>query len=444
MVVLNQPSPAAINLQRLLVLRNIEIAGQILAVLIATYFLLIPLPLAAMSLLIGVLVLVNLFTWRRLQTSGLVTDSELFAQLAIDAIILALLLYLSGGSTNPFVSLFLLPLTLTAALLTLRYTAAMVVLTLGSYTLLLFYYVPIGQAFPDPGLLGSVISRAPANGQMHGDSGHTFGLHIIGMWFNYAFSAVLVSFFVVKMAATLRQRDQLLASSREETLRNERIVAMGTLAAGAAHELSTPLSTMAVVTNDLQHEYGNDPVLSENLKILRDQLSNCKQILSNLLASSGSNRAEGGASLPLDTYLSSLVDKWQLLRPRSAIATHWTGPQPAPRIFTGQTLSQAIMNLLNNAADASAEDLEIHGKWDEHSLLIEIFDRGPGLTADTLANAGKPFFTTKAPGHGFGIGLFLANATIERLGGSVQLFNREEGGACTRVSLPLALLAIMG
>lgn len=440
MVLMNQQAPATTNLQRLLVLRNIEIAGQVLAVLIATQFLSIPLPLAAMATVIGGLALVNLLTWRRLQQAWPVTDIELFAQLAIDAIALALLLYLSGGSTNPFVSLFLLPLTLAAALLPLSYTAAMAALTLGCYTLLLFYYVPIGHPFPDPSLPGGVICRAPAAAHLHGDGGDTFGLHVIGMWFNYAISAVLVSFFVVRMAATLRGRDRLLANAREETLRNERIVAMGTLAAGAAHELGTPLSTMAVITNELQREHANDPELSENLRILRDQVTNCKQILSNLLASSGNDRAEGGASLHLDDYLSGLVDKWQLLRPSTAIAAHWTGTQPAPGIMTEQTLSQAIMNLLNNAADASPGGLEIHGKWDDRALSLEILDRGPGLTPETLANAGKPFFTTKAPGHGFGIGLFLANATIERLGGTVQLFNREDGGACMRLTLPLAML----
>jgi two-component system, sensor histidine kinase RegB len=435
-----QQAPASINLQRLVLLRSIVIAGQIFALLIATYFLLIPLPVPAIITIIGTLALFNLFSWWRANQIWPVTDSELFIQLATDAIALALLLYLSGGSTNPFVSLFLLPLTLTAALLTLSYTTSMALLTLGSYTLLLFYYVPIGQAFPDPTLLGNVISRAPDSGHMHGSNGDAFGLHIIGMWFNYLFSAVLVSFFVVRMAATLRERDRLLAHTREETLRNERIVAMGTLAAGAAHELGTPLSTMAVITNDLQHEYNDDPVLSENLKILREQVSNCKKILSNLLASSGSDRALAGASMLLDAYLMSLLDKWQLLRPNSKIVAHWTGARPAPEIFTDQTLSQAILNLLNNAADASSEEIELHGTWDHRSLLIEILDRGPGLSADILANAGKPFFTTKAPGHGFGIGLFLANATIERLGGTVQLFNRAEGGACTRISLPLSIL----
>jgi len=440
MGLINPQAPAAINLQRLFVLRNIEIAGQLLAISIATLFLSIPLPLAAMGAVIGGLALVNLLTWQRLKQAWPVTDIELFAQFAIDAIALALLLYLSGGSTNPFVSLFLLPLTLTAALLPLSYTAAMAALTLGSYTLLLFYYVPIGHPFPDPSLPGSVICRAPIASPLHEHGGETFGLHVIGMWFNYAVSAVLVSFFVVRMAATLRERDRLLASAREDTLRNERIVAMGTLAAGAAHELGTPLSTMAVITNELQNDYKDDPELSENLQILRDQVANCKQILSNLLASSGTDRAEGGASLPLDEYLSGVVDKWQLLRPSTAIAARWTGPQPAPGIMAEQTLSQAIMNLLNNAADASPDGLEIHAKWNERALSLEILDRGPGLTPETLANAGQPFFTTKAPGHGFGIGLFLANATIERLGGTVQLFNRDDGGACMRLTLPLAML----
>ena len=314
-------------------------------------------------------------------------------------------------------------------------------LTVGSYTLLLFYYVPIGHLFPDPSLPGSILSRAPAATHLHEHSGATFGLHVIGMWFNYAISAVLVSFFVVKMAATLRERDRLLANAREDTLRNERIVAIGTLAAGAAHELGTPLSTMAIIAGELQREYASDRELFENLQILRDQVTNCKQILSNMLASSDNDRAEGGTSRPLDEYISSLVDKLQLLRPSTAIAIHWTGTQPSPGIMAEQTLSQAIMNLLNNAADASPDGLEIHSKWDNRTLSLEILDRGPGLTPETLANAGKPFFTTKAPGYGFGIGLFLANATIERLGGAVQLFNRDDGGACIRLTFPIAVLA---
>ncbi|TCV85159.1 ATP-binding protein [Sulfurirhabdus autotrophica] len=441
MILINRQVPAAINLHRLFVLRNIEIAGQVLAILVAHFFLAISLPLTAMSIIIGGLALINLLTWQRLKRPWSTTDLELFGQLTIDVIVLALLVYLSGGSTNPFISLFLLPLTLAAATLPLSYTAAMATITISCYSLLMFYYVPFGHPFPDPSLPGNIISRAPSAAHMHHTGGETFSLHVLGMWFNYAISAVLVSFFVVKMAATLRERDQLLANAREETLRNERIVAMGTLAAGAAHELGTPLSTMAVVTNELQREYKNDPELSENLQILRDQVANCKQILSNLLASSGQVRAEGGNSLPVNTYLSELVDKWQILRPKTEIAINWGGTQPTPDIIADQTLSQAIMNLLNNAADASPESLEILGKWDNQTLFVEILDRGPGLSPETMAQAGKPFFTTKAPGQGIGIGLFLANATIERLGGTVELFNREGGGACIRLTLPLAKLA---
>jgi len=116
---------------------------------------------------------------------------------------------------------------------------------------------------------------------------------------------------------------------------------------------------------------------------------------------------------------------------------HKEGPVPAPQIMDSQLLSQSLLNLLNNAADASSLHIEIKSHWDKQFLHLEIIDDGEGLTAEAVQRAGEAFFTSKAPGQGFGIGLFLANANIERLGGSVQLFNLEKGGACTQVTLPL-------
>lgn len=384
----------------------------------------IPLPLVPMAAIIGCLVLVNMLTWLRLKQHWPVTDAELFAQLLIDVSALALLLYFSGGSTNPFVSLFLLPLTITAVALPWAYAWAMTAVTALCYSLLLFYYDPLPGA-------------SAVHDHMHAGHNDTFGLHVLGMWFNFILSAVLISFFAVRIAASLRERDHLLAIAREETLRNERIIALGTLAAGAAHELGTPLSTMAVIAHELQQEHANDPELSGNLAVLRDQVHNCKRILSELLASAGQSRAESSKRQPVDAFLAELMDRWQLMRPGIAAKTEWQGARPAPEILAEQTLSQAIMNLLNNAADASPQDIQVLGKWDEQALSIEIRDRGPGLTPEAAHNAGKPFFTTKAPGQGIGIGLFLANTTIERFGGAVRLFNREGGGATIQVMLPL-------
>lgn len=410
------------NLRRLLVLRTIEIGGLLLTVVVALRLLALPLPLPPWMAVIGALVLVNLFTWWRLGRPWPVTDAELFGQLLVDVLAITVVLYYSGGSTNPLVSFYLVPLVLAAITLPGPFTWAMAAISVGCYTLLMFNYYPL----------------MPKNG----DFSTAIYLHLTGMWLTFVLSAFLIAYFVVRMTAAIKERDRQLAAAREDTLRNERIVALGTLAAGAAHELGTPLSTMAVVANELLRDCAGNADLEEDLLLLRRQVDNCKHILSRMLASAGQTREEDISGLALDRYFEELMEKWRLVRPGIEAHTRWSGSGAVPRVVADQTLSQALMNLLNNAADASPGDVEVEGSWDDTEARLEIRDRGPGLTQDEARRAGQPFFTTKGPGHGFGIGLFLANATIERFGGKVTLVNRDGGGALTEVKLPLAKLKL--
>lgn len=412
------PAPSSSNLRRLLVLRSFVVGGLLLAGALAIRLLELPLPLPPLLTVIGLLVLVNLVTWWRLHRPWPVADSEFFAQLLVDVFAITVLLYYTGGSTNPLVSFYLVPMVIAAITLPAAYTWAMAGFTTSCYTLLMFNYHPL----------------MPKNG----DYSTAIYLHLTGMWLTFVLSAFLIAFFVVRMSHTIRERDHQLAVAREETLRNERIIALGTLAAGAAHELGTPLSTMAVVTRELQREYGENPELAEDLQVLREQVNSCKQILSSLLASAGQARLEDAAAVALDAYFDEVLEKWRLMRPGVTATTAWHGPRPAPHIMADPTLGQALLNLLNNAADASPDSVEIEGNWDEAEIRLRILDRGPGLSPEAERLAGQPFFTTK--GHGTGIGLFLSNATIERLGGKVALLNRENGGAVTEVRLPLTKL----
>lgn len=406
------------NLRRIFLLRGIEIGGLLLALLLALQVLELPLPLPPIAAVIALLTLVNLFTWWRLRQPWPVADGEFFGQLLADVFAVTVLLYYSGGSTNPLVSLYLVPLVIAAITLPAAYTWAMALLTAACYTLLMFNYYPL---MPKSGDFSTAIY-----------------LHLTGMWLTFVLSAFLIAFFVVRMANAIRERDRQLNLAREETLRNERIVALGTLAAGAAHELGTPLATMAVVTHELQKAHADDPELAEDLKLLREQVDNCKHILSSLLASAGQARVDGASGLPLDAFLDEILEKWRLMRPGMEARAAWEGARPAPLVAADQTLSQALLNLLNNAADASPDSVEIAGNWDDREARLEIRDRGPGLSPEAALQAGQPFFTTK--GHGIGIGLFLANATIERFGGKVALLKREGGGLITEVRLPLARL----
>jgi two-component system sensor histidine kinase RegB len=409
-------SPLSKNLQRLFLLRNIALIAQCVTFALVHWVLEMQLPWTEMVAVAALLAALNLVTWVRLRRNWPVSSIEFFAQLLLDVFALSALLYFSGGSTNPFISLYLLPLTIAAAVLPWIYTWAMAAITISCYTLLLFYYVPLP----------------------HDHSEHTseFNLHVSGMWLAFVLSTVLIAWFVVKMGTSIRERDKDLALAREQALRNEQIIALGTLAAGAAHELGTPLATMAVVTGELQKEHPENSEFQHDVKILRDQIMHCKRILTQLLADVGQARAEDASGQAVDRFLQQVLDKWQLMRPMVKFSYRSSGVQPAPQILGAHLLSQSILNLLNNAADASLDRVEIESRWDQQELLLEILDYGKGLSEEAVQRAGQAFFTSK-PGQGFGIGLFLANANIERFGGSVSLTNREGGGARTQVRLPL-------
>lgn len=429
--------PGHSQLRRLVNLRSVAISVQLLMLAVAWKFLELELDWQPMLLTIFVLATINLLSWLRLggtQGSGRpaasplrvlhllssspVSNFELFAQLCTDVLALSVLLYYGGGSTNPFISLYLLPLVIAAATLPGRYTWGMAALTAACYSVLMFYYIPLPHIH-------------------HGDSDSAFNAHVMGMWLGFVISAVVVAYFVVQMAQAVRNRDEMLIRAREEILRNERIVALGIQAAGAAHELGTPLSTMAVVIGELQHETASQPAWRDALAILNEQVRGCKRILDKILANA---QHSGATSLqPAERLLAEVLDEWQLLRPTA----QYSYAPPAdiasaniPLINVDMALRAALMNLLNNAADAAPQAIEIHTHADATHFMLEIHDQGNGLNEEAARKAGSAFFTTKKEGRG--LGLLLANATIERMGGSVRLFNREAGGATTQLILPIA------
>jgi two-component system sensor histidine kinase RegB len=424
------------QLQRLVVLRAIAIVAQFTMLALVRYFLEISLSWLPMLTCITLLAVFNLLSWLRLRTEYLVTNMEIFAQLCVDVFALSLLLYYAGGSTNPFVSLYLLPLVIAAATLPQRYTWAMAIFTTACYTFLMKYYLPLpgshsmGEGGDMPAGMAGHDHMLMQHAMPQDDA---FDMHVIGMWLGFVVSAVVVAYFVVKMASAVRERDEKLARAREETLRNERIVALGMQAASAAHEMGTPLSTLSIVIGELRHETDALPEWRESLTLLDGQVRNCKRILDKLLANAQDATPE--ISQSLEQFIIDTLDEWQLLRPTVHHRYHSSGIDPAPQMRIDPSLRAALLNLLNNAADVSPDEIDIHVRWNEEYFNLEIHDHGHGLTPEAAAKAGSAFFTTKKEGRG--LGLFLANATIEQMGGKVSLFNRESGGATTEVILPL-------
>jgi two-component system sensor histidine kinase RegB len=241
------------------------------------------------------------------------------------------------------------------------------------------------------------------------------------------------------MAASLRERDRELAQARERALRDQHVLTLGTMAAGAAHQLGTPLSTMAVMLQELGRDHSDDAGLATDLSLLRRQVDACKAIISDLVASAGQSRSEGGNIQPLDAVLQAAADGWRVLRPGVEVEMRLEGPRPAPLILADRSVSQTLTTLLDNAADASPEGMVLQARWTAVDLYVEITDRGAGVRPEVLHVAGRSAHSTK--GEGRGVGLLIANAALERLGGRVTLSNRPGGGARTTMELPLAALA---
>ena len=352
-----------------------------------------------------------------------VHSSTLLTQLLADLLALSLLIYLSGGSTNPFTALLLLPITVAAATLRPLLTWLVTGLAILSYTLLMFFHVPLGG-----------MSRG-----IHG-----FTVHVWGMWFGFVLSALLVAFFVARIGATLRNNAAALARAREEALEAERLVALGTLAAGTAHELGTPLATMAVLARELEHELSDEPELASQLQLLRGQVDRCKEILSGMARRAGQLRAEAGECQSLDRFLEGMLTHWREDHPGCSLEVSLEGTGAPPEVIADRTLSQALENLLNNAAEVSPDSIRFSARWQASRLRLSLCDQGPGLPPRVRDELGRPFVSTKPPGEGMGLGIYLARNTIERLGGTLRFREGRPRGTCIEIELPLAQLQPRG
>jgi two-component system, sensor histidine kinase RegB len=405
--------PARALLGRLLAVRVSLIAGWAAGITWLHWGLGIPMPLLPMATVLALMALFSLSTAWRLRLDMPATQMEFLAHLLADLTAFAVLVFFSGGATNPFVSLMLVPVIIAAISLRPRWVWLLAAVAGAYYALLLFVYQPLAVADPVA----------------------AYGMHLGGMWFNFLISAGLIAFFVTRMHAALRARDQELSALREKQLRDERILALGTQAALAAHELATPLATIQTTAHELASEFVNDPDIGADCRLLEKQAQACKRILTRLAERA---RDTVPSVLPLDDWLKELIERWQVLRPDAKIVSRLSLSERDFEPPDG--LEQAILNVLNNAADAADAPVEFTATAAEDALVIDIADRGPGFSPEQKAQAGRVLFSGK-PGRGWGMGLALTHATLERLGGSVTLSERDGGGSRVRITLPWKVYA---
>lgn len=403
--------PSRQNLVRLCVIRSIIIVG-LLSITFGFWFEgSVVLPWMPLLLILSVAAFINVLIFYRLRSDRPVRENEFFANLLLDIVFLTLVLYFTGGSTNPLVSSYLIPLIISAAVLRPSHTWFIAVLSVVLYTVLLFHYQPLE--------LFSMSAHGPMN-----------NAHLLGMWVNFGFSALLISWFVVRMAATLREQSRAITRSREAGLRNEQIISIASIAAGAAHEMRTPLATMAVTVDEIAHEH---PQLEDEMAMLGQQIERCDAVLHELVSTS--NEDSSLVVTTLGTMLDSVLEKWSLARPEIKLETDIPGQIAELRIRYDQSLQYALMSFLNNAADASPQHVRLCAESSQDAVLIVIEDRGPGIPAEIADSLGKSYISRKQ--GGLGLGVLLSQASVERLGGEVILSGRQGPGTRLLIRLPV-------
>lgn len=413
------------NLRRLCTICGLVIVGLTLALAFLIRMDGPPLPLLPLSSTLAAFALVTLLSWWRSYWPWPITEIEFFIHLLLGLLLFSIVLYFSGGATNPLVSYYLVPISIAAATLPRHLIWALTLLSLAAYTLLMQVYVPMGALAP-----------GVAQDLHHSEPVAWLDLHVLGMWLNFAVSAGFITYFVVRMAEAMRSREAQIQRHQEEERRTEQVLGIASLAAGTAHELSTPLNSIHILADELYEQVPADAELRSQLSSLRYAVNQCRDILHKLVAAAETSASGPWREVKLHGHLHHLLDLWRLTRPGTTFDALLNGPDNTIAQLHA-SVDQTLTNLVNNAVDASPERISITANWSATELRLNIRDFGAGLDPAMLERAGKTILTTKR--HGLGIGLFLSKANLERLGGTIILSNVSGGGTLAEVVLPLTL-----
>lgn len=401
--------------RRLTVLRWWLLGSLTGAVLIVPPGLGVPLPLAPMMAVLALMAAFNVAVrWRSDREEW--QESVLARQMLVDLIGMGVLLYLSGGAANPLVSLLLVPVAVAALVLSGTWVFFVAAAAVVLYSFLMLYSVPLSIS----------------------DAERATRLHLGGMWVTFVVSVAMFAWFVSRMTASIRARDAQIAAVREDALRDAQVVALGQLAAGAAHELGTPLATIGVLAGELAHDARLHEEAHEDIDLLRRQVEICKDILGRLTRSAGIERADAASGMALNLWLERVLARWRSLWPQASCAL--TVPdmrESFQKIVPDPSLEQAIVNLLNNAARTAPQGMRLVAGVDDAWLCLTVEDAGPGFPEDVLRSGGAEPLLAGATGAG--IGLWLTRAAVERLEGALLLENMSHGGAAT-IRIPLRRL----
>jgi two-component system sensor histidine kinase RegB len=422
------PDRNRVNVSWLVRLRWAQIAGQASTILVVRLLFDVALPLGALAAVVAIGLVSNLalevwvfgpgagrghYDEARIQRD--IEEWQVAAVMALDVALLTALLYFTGGPLNPFGFLYLVQIALATVLLHAAWTWTLTALSFLGFGLLLVAHRPLAI----------------------GDDTRTYGT-----WVALGVAAAFIVSFLRRITAALAEREHELDEARNLTARQERLASLATMAAGAAHELATPLGTVALVAKELERalEKGGSSELAADARLIREQVGRCRAILDQMAGGAGA----AGESIETRTVDALLDEALTGVRAQPAIDREVAPDVAASAVqLPPRAIGQALRSLVTNAQDASPADapVVVRVTRDGDRLRIDVDDRGPGMPPEVLDRIGEPFFTTKPPGRGMGLGLFLARAVIESVGGTLKVGSTIGLGTRVTVAVPTQIAA---
>jgi two-component system sensor histidine kinase RegB len=412
MLELRTPDPQVthrLRLNTLIKLRWLAIVGQSAAVLIVAYGFEFPLPVSICFALIAISAWLNLYLAFRYPATHRLRPFAALGIMVFDAFQLAGLLYLTGGLTNPFSLLMTVPVVVSATSLPLRMTIGLGALAVAMVTLLVFFHMPL------PWFAGAELPMP--------------FVYVAGMWVAVVSSIAFTGVYAWRVADEARMLANALTATELVLQREQHLSALDGLAAAAAHELGTPLATIALVAKEMERALGEDPRWHEDVTLLRSQSERCREILKRLTSLS-SEGEEHLAQLPFTSLIEEVVAPHRDFGIRIILEQgERVGAEPVGRRNPG--VIYGLGNLVENAVDFARETVTVRCGWNEESVSFAVTDDGAGFPPEVIDRIGEPYMSTRQgaePGGGLGLGLFIAKTLLERSGAALSFRNAMEPG----------------
>ena len=420
--ILATASAPELVLRGLVPLRFAAAAGEAAALLAAAAWLELALPYRALAAVPALTLLSNLAVQAAARRGRPRAARLVPAVLLLDSLLFTFLLEKSGGPDNPLSALYAIPVAMAAMTGSAGATWAVAAISAAGYALVFrwhetqhFWHAPIAE-------------------------GSSVGLHAVGMWIAVVVVSVVITFFVGRITRALREREEEIRRLGELAARTARLASLTTLAAGAAHELGSPLGTIAVVAREIERQAGaGAPAsLGEDARLLRAEVDRCRSILDRMLAQAERSRADAGTELRAGEALAALREA--LGEGGAARVDGEIRADAGARLGSRLDFLEMVVPLLRNALDAGppGAPVELRAELAGDRLRVRVCDRGEGMDTETLGRAGEPFFTTRPPGRGTGLGLFVVRLNAERLGGTLELRSAPGSGTTAIVEWPIS------